>query len=272
MDLRLAVNERGRNSIPFYIKWRSGARTIKDLTVAGLRELSRYIDPVRLSKMENAIAVRARLVDNDFLSTYLVNGCFKPLEKLSSKQIREARSKHTVIREFKIGMVLTRTEALSWGLKLSKVNSVRLRNTLLRVAHGEIYTKEKLFRFGMVDTPKCPRCHLIENLQHKFIECDYDSKIWKVVQDSCKTLLTVDANNYPPAALMLGGYLESSPLILTIYAEVLQRILMLKDDENYLLHPRHFAKNAINLLIKREKKTDTKSELKSVLEAIERTR
>ena len=92
------------------------------------------------------------------------------------------------------------------------------------------------------------------------------------MQDSCKTLLTVDANNYPPAALMLGGYLESSPLILTIYAEVLQRILMLKDDENYLLHPRHFAKNAINLLIKREKKTDTKSELKSVLEAIERTR
>ena len=55
------------------------------------------------------------------------------------------------------------------------------KSTLLRVAHGDIYTKDKLHRFGLIDSNKCPRCDSQVTLEHKFITCEYAARIWQVV-------------------------------------------------------------------------------------------
>ena len=270
LDLRTVVNDRGRNSIPFYLKWRAGARTVKDLTVQGLRDLNRYIEPSRISKLETAIRTRAGTVDEVFLESYFISNIARPLHSVSSKQIRESRSQAQVIKEFKIGMQLTNTEGLSWGLKLSKVTSVKLRNIILRVAHGDIYTEEKLHRFGLIDSPICPRCNEIEDLKHKFVDCDYIQRIWKHVLESVKSITTIDPQSLPQVKAILGGYLESNPVILTINAEIMQRIQVLKDNQDHLIHPRHFARNALQLLVRRENNRESKEKLKSVLEILER--
>ena len=269
LGLRCAVNDRGRASIPFFLKWAAGSRFIKDLTIAGLRELRPYIDPAKIKLMENAIRTNSRTPDREFLTSYFVGSKAWPLEKLTSKQIRECRSDQKPITEFKLGLSVSTREGLSWGLKLSKVTNVRHRNMLLRVAHGEFYTKEKLNRFGLIDSPNCPRCDELESLQHKFIECQYITHIWQIVHSSSKNLLTVDPANYDRAAAILGVYLDSNPVILTINAEILQRISCLKDNENYLVHPKHFVKNALKFLIRREQKRATKENLKAVLSTLE---
>ena len=56
--------------------------------------------------------------------------------------------------------------------------------------------------------------------------------------------------------------------MITINAEILQRILSLKENTNYTLHPRAFVKLAISHLIKRERKTKIKTELNFILNAM----
>ena len=91
-------------------------------------------------------------------------------------------------RPDKIGLNLLRDESLSWGLRISKLTSTRHKNILLRIAHGDIYTKDKLLRYGMGNDNCCGRCNQIEDLRHKFIECPYTKLIWAEV----KKLLKLD--------------------------------------------------------------------------------
>ena len=268
MGLKSIVDNRGRNSIPFFLKWTAGARFLKDLTIADLRDLRGYIKPTKITLIENSIRTNSRRVDPDFLYTYFIKDVAKPLEKLSSKQIREARANTEPITDYKLGIISTKSESLSWGLKLSKLSSIKHRNILLRVAHGEIYTKEKLCRFKMINSSDCPRCGALENLQHKFIECSYSARIWRIVLNSCKNIVTTDPLSQQKARAIVGAYLDTNPTILTINAEILLRILSLKDDENHLIHPKHFVRNALKYLVRREKKEEIKRNLKSVLDSL----
>ena len=163
-------------------------------------------------------------------------------------------------------MTLSTSESLTWGLRLSKVNSTRHKNVILRVAHGDIYTKEKLHRFGLIDSPICPRCDLVETLQHKFLDCNYVKRIWEITLSSLNRITTSDPRTEPLSKAVCGGYLTSSSTIITLNAEIMQRILVLKDEEQFLVHPKHFVKNALGYLLKKEKKPSIKNEIKSILE------
>ena len=56
--------------------------------------------------------------------------------------------------------------------------------------------------------------------------------------------------------------------MLTINAEILQRILSLRDDQNYLLRPKLFVKQAICFLRKREKSEQIKNDLDFIQEVL----
>ena len=68
---------------------------------------------------------------------------------------------------FKGGLINTPIETINWSNKLSKLTCTRHKNVLLRVSHREFYTKEKLHRYRLIDSPICPRCDQIENYVHK---------------------------------------------------------------------------------------------------------
>ena len=52
-------------------------------------------------------------------------------------------------------------------------------------------------------------------------------------------------------------------------AEIMLRILSLKDDGSFLIHPKHFLKHAINYLMRKERKQNIKNDLKSIHELFE---
>ena len=268
LSLKEVVSERGRNSIPFFLLWRANLRLVRDLTIAKLTSIRRYIDPKKIAKIENCIRTNSRGVRAEFQESYLINSQPKHLSKLTSKEFRESRAKLDVIKEFKIGMQLNQSEGLSWGLKLSKVSSTKHKNILLRVAHGDIYTKEKLHRFGMIDNLDCPRCGQVEDLNHKFMDCIYAKKIWDVTLNSTGSILTINPGNEPRIKAIMGGYIDSSPASLTLNAEILHRLLMLKEDSDYLIHPKQFVKNATIYLLRKEKKREIKEHLKSIQDSI----
>ena len=185
--------------------------------------------------------------------------------KLTSKEIRQEITQLDPICIFKLGAINTPSVSLNWGYALSKVTSVRHKSCLLRVAHGEVYTKEKLHRFNLMDSPSCPRCGEVENLEHKFITCAYVERIWQEAFRLISRLIDLDLNE-DKSNLIIGLVAGTEPLNLSIQAEILQRIMYFKDDASYLLRPKVLVQQAIGLLARREKVNATRDRLKDLLE------
>ena len=101
----------------------------------------------------------------------------------------------------------------------------------------------------MADTSTCARCSGIEDLQHKFISCQYVKKIW----DCARTYLDKlqDNQDYDPLKSSLAATLGSNTASMTYTAEILQNILYLNPAQTYLIHPKAFVTRALkNLIIK----------------------
>ena len=125
----------------------------------------------------------------------------------------------------------------------------------------EIYSKEKLARFGLIQDQQCPRCGLVEDLRHKLKDCEYTKRIWGVAfGKSNPTGYDLDIENR-----ILGAFRGCTATKLTLHAEILLRLTSLKDDQNYLLMPKRFVDNAIVYLLRKEKNRRIKDELEALL-------
>ena len=150
---------------------------------------------------------------------------------------------------------------------MRKVTSVKHRNSLLKIAHGDVYTKSKLARFGLIDSPNCPRCGEIEDLQHKVITCEYVKRIWEKTISVTDTLKINTRSGLadPIENRILGASDDTNSLILSIHAEILMRILGLKDDANYTLRPNFVVRHAISLIKNSERNSKIKEDCETLL-------
>ena len=241
-------------SIPFYLLWRRGVRKVRDLDPNSLDSIARYIEPLKIPKLRLAVTVNTGDPQVETFRSLVMKDRLKPIDKCTSKEIREVTFTKSVITEFKIGLTLNRATSESWSYKLSKLTSARHRNALLKCVHGEVYTKEKLHRFGLIDSDQCPRCNQIDTLRHKIFECVYTKKIWEQVRKIDRRLIsdqpTIDTvtDRY-----VLGPFTNSNKAFLTLTAEILVKILGFRDEDNYLLHPKHLVRNSIRALSIKEK-------------------
>ena len=260
LKIKEVLNGPGKLSLTFFIINRQ-AQTIGEINLGQLTQLERFIRPDKLEKLKLAIRLNDRgTVENSFNESYMIGTIAKPLPKCTSKEIRTQRSDCGPIISYKIGLELTNSEALSWGFKISKLTSTRHKATLLRVSHGDVYTKEKLNRFGLIDASTCPRCNEIEDIKHKVLECQYAKKIWVETYK-----LLNEPTDQITIASILGAEINQTLVGLTVRAEILTRILSLRDDQTYLLHPKYLAKLSIGGLAKKEIKKDIANGLCGIL-------
>ena len=253
INLKEVVTTRGQTSIAFFMAWTRGARKVRELSDQELTRLERHIRQDLIPKIKIAIRLNLPAPDNSFLKQYYIAKSYKPLYKLSSKEIRESRKDKTPITKFKIGLELNPKDSLTWCLRIKGLTSTSHKNTVLKVAHGDIYTQEKLNRFGLADSSKCPRCDQIETLQHKVIECQYAARIWTEVDIlSTKLGSPVDPNSDPVTRIIGAGKNENLST-LTLKAEIMFIILRLQPDQNYLIHPKKLViETARRLIIKEQ--------------------
>jgi hypothetical protein len=61
---------------------------------------------------------------------------------------------------------------------IAKIRSVRLKNNILRILNGDVFSKERMFRFGMITEDKCDRCGQIETRDHLLFNCEGTKKMW----------------------------------------------------------------------------------------------
>lgn len=71
-----------------------------------------------------------------------------------------------------------------WKTIFSKFKNPDMFNLDFKIAHGIVWTREKLFRVKISDTNRCPICTTeIEDLLHMFIECDYLEEFHRFIID-----------------------------------------------------------------------------------------
>ena len=255
--IKTVVSVRGQQSISFFMITRRGGLKVGNITKNDLNQLAMFIDHTKISKL--GLAIDLRLREDSLKEQIYVNGSFKSMTTLSSKEIRLSRANNKPLTTLKIGIDLEDSEARTWYYRIGKISSTAHKNTLLKVMHGEIYTKERQYRFGLSESPICPRCDEIETLEHKLIECAYARRIWNQVN---LRLSKTPSNNAIKDILATSEDLT----VLTVQTEIIQRILFLKETQTYLKHPKCLVDLAIKDLARKEGNPEIKNEIEALLE------
>ena len=90
-----------------------------------------------------------------------------------------------MIEVFKIGPVLTHGELSSWTHRLKRLTSVRHKNILLRLAHGDIFSNSRLHKFGLRASPACANCQeQVDTIHHRVRECPTVINAWRLLNDA----------------------------------------------------------------------------------------
>jgi len=260
-SVRSAINEAGKNSIAYMITRLRGKNLLGDLTGNELNTLAPFIDRYLLNFLKDNINLAGAGVGPSDKEIMYINYIPKSLSSITAKRIRLERADRDPLCVLKTGTILTPREAINYFHNISRLTAVKHRNILLRIHHGDIYTKARLFRFGLTDSPLCPRCNSPETIEHKFVTCAYSKRIWRELDN--KTGFISPVPDSIQDRLLANAQLD--PLKLLIHSEILHRIAQLKPDANYLIRPKNFVENTLKYLTLMEKNSQMKNELNDLL-------
>lgn len=257
LEIRNIVKPAFKNSLTYFFLRRDGIRKVGQLDHGKLNQIKNHLCNENLSVLIGLVLpLRVPdLVDSD-MSLYLRRGKWVDLSKLTSKEIRQARSEELPMCVFKCGLLMNPGEALSLFKALNSLTSTVHKNSILRYIHGDIYSKERLYRFGMADNPNCESCGAVEDINHKILECGYSKGIWQALMNRLNTQTTVDPN------FVAGAHEHGSRSVLTLHAEII-RLLIGKERLTHLT-PEANLDRIIRQLVKKEKGT-IKTELGTLL-------
>ena len=221
------LTEEGALSIPFLaIRQRIPNGIMADLSENEVNVIRRFI---KWNGMANLIIKLIRLgipLPQEEALMYVIptsNYNYANLNDLTSKEIR-VKTKAKLLGQIIMLNDLTEGETITWGRKIKKLKSTRHKNIVLRVAHGDIYSNERLTRFGMLNDSKCNNCdEAIENITHRFVNCPKTKEIWNILSEASPNLWYAlqDGTNLKQ---VLGCTGDLNRLELKMIAEVITRI------------------------------------------------
>ena len=165
---------------------------------------------------------------------------------LSSKALRlnQLDDEESMICVYKSGLILNPGELISWTKQARKLTSTRHRNTLLRVAHGDVFSNERLHRFGLKDNPKCCNCNEPnESPRHRILDCPTARRTWNLLEE---TKLRLGLNQLSDYSLenILGAKDKLSQIELALQAELLLKIISTGDTYD----PKRLVKSSLKTI------------------------
>lgn len=267
VQLKNCVSPEGQMSLNYFLLIRNGKSTIRDLTARELSSIKRFFVSKELCRCIEALWDQLRRepsVDEDKL-LFPIGKRLRDLTSLTSKELRLAAKPATPIVGFKLGTIMTINESLSYFLQLNKLTSVKHKCLLLRVLHGDIYTNERLFRFGLRPNPTCDRCDEPDTIVHRLVSCSGTESLRRELTGFTQKLFkTISIRDLDPLDMMLATHKDSTTAMLSLHAEFLQKII---GTDNLPRDSRQLAIYIIRNLCNKERKGGIKRELELLLES-----
>ena len=175
-DMKVAnfITTVGRQSINYLaIHRRVRNPKLYQITSAEFRSISRYLTNRSLNEILPDLINQRQVIPGNADITKSFPTRAKDLVVLGTLTSKSLRlnmldEEAMIICLYKTGAILDPGEVLNWTNKTRRLTSTRHKNILLRVAHGDVFSNERLFRFGLRATPNCSNCHeLIETKLHR---------------------------------------------------------------------------------------------------------
>ena len=266
VNIASIVGDNGKRSIPYFLLNRAGKRKVADLVPREWRTIRNYVktEPRNLFDRVINLNIGISVVEDRYL--FPCRTGLKNLQSMTSKEIREELKIKEPICLFKLGLILTPTESFNWLDKVNKLTCTKLKNSVLRAAHGDIYCEERLFRFGLVDSPLCANCNQIDTLQHKIYECPTAREIWELTleaTDKLRPTLT-RAPNEEYLQRIMAACSDTNRTIVTIHAEILSRIISPAPNKP---PPRIMLQSVLLSTLSKEKEESIKKAIRDLLSA-----
>lgn len=101
------------------------------------------------------------------------------VNKLTSSNIRKQTNIEEPIIQTKLGLIIEDTEAKIFWTRIKKIDSIQLQSQLLSILHDDITTRDRLFRFKLINDPNCELCNEMESSKHKLFYCQAKKEAWK---------------------------------------------------------------------------------------------
>ena len=217
-----------------------------------------------LKKIDKNLFALLKLAPVDYLPTVVsdkyikfpINMKLKNSTQISSREIRLMIQKVTPI-SCKMIMDPDTYVIQNLGNHISKLTNVRLKTTLLRAIHGDVYCGTRLKKFGMSDTDACPRCDSPETISHQLAECMYVKNIWQIVS-TLTGINTINLNQ------VLGHDPTHDKITLTLHAEIIRQLMSI---DRPTIDPMKLIKSTIKRLSIVEKGI-TKYQINNMLNSI----
>ena len=172
-----------------------------------------------------------------------IKGKYKLATKTTSKDFRLELEKEHEQPTFKLSPSDDTIESLL--IKIRKLKSVKTKSFALRLIHGDIYTGNKLFRYGLSDTEECTKCRHTETLSHLINECWYSGLIWtKIYQLYRRTDHRRQIYDKDSLDFVLGSKISHPKM--KLHMEIIKRLTN-KDRPNIL--PRMLISQTLDYLI-----------------------
>ena len=167
-----------------------------------------------------------------------IDNCLKKEFNLTSKHIRKGIS--TALKLTPKLIASPDPDMLSHlGNLVKKLTNVKLKSTLLRAMHGDIYCGTRLKKFGMSDSDLCTRCNMQETIQHQIFRCDQVKKLWDLISN----ITSIKVNTFND---VLGHNLLHDKTTLTLHAEIIRLLLAINRP---VIDPITVIKGVINRLM-----------------------
>ena len=126
----------------------------------------------------------------------------------------------TPITSFKIGFNLGINDSLTWCYQVKKLKSARHQTTMLKIAHGDMYTNDRLLRFGLRDNDSCDRCGNTDSRAHRMATCPKALALWNEARSLCNQQPLTDTD--PDLLKIVLGIKDPLGGELVLHAELLQ--------------------------------------------------
>jgi hypothetical protein len=59
----------------------------------------------------------------------------------------------------------------------------KLRNIYFRLINNDFFTRERMFKYKMIDNDRCTRCGQVETVKHLLYECEHSKRIWNLYNE-----------------------------------------------------------------------------------------
>ena len=218
----------GRQSLNYFIL---NARTpnpcVGQLSTVDVRSIERNLKYQGLSRILTAIVnlqINVPVVP-DLLDLIPTKGlAMVNVSSLSSKAIRLNQSAEQRIEIYKLCPTVDPIEVLAWTKRTKSLTSTRHKNILLRIIHGDVFSNSRLFRFGLLNDPKCINCpEPIESIAHRLKDCPKAEESWRLLGEA-KLRLNLSPLTDGSIESLLGIKDNLDKLELALNAELLLKL------------------------------------------------